>query len=263
MAQKFDLPRIQAILTDFYQLTGFRVGIYTPELEMVAEYPQEHCALCALVRSRARGQCRKSDMAHGQLACTGSEFSSYACHAGLTESLAPIRSERALLGYLMIGQLRTDPTCAAQKSQLKRLARKWGLDFSALQSAYDAMPVVPAKQITAAAHILQVCAAHLCAENMVAPDRQLLPVRFSDYLAQNYAGHVTLDKLCAALGVGKSTLTASCQAHFGASPMELVTRQRIRRAQTLLRQSSLSVAQIAENTGFADPNYFAKVFRRQ
>jgi len=60
------------------------------------------------------------------------------------------------------------------------------------------------------------------------------------------------------------------RAHFsrtfahveGLSPSEFVMRERMQRAARLLVNGQLSVKAIASACGFAEPNYFAKVFRR-
>ena len=48
----------------------------------------------------------------------------------------------------------------------------------------------------------------------------------------------------------------------GFSPMAYLTRYRLHRAQQLLEQSSLSVAQIAEKVGYLSESAFNKAFKR-
>ena len=55
-------------------------------------------------------------------------------------------------------------------------------------------------------------------------------------------------------------------AHFrkltGFAPIDFLIRLRVRYACHLLDTTSLSVAQIAADTGYNDPYYFARCFRR-
>jgi YesN/AraC family two-component response regulator len=44
---------------------------------------------------------------------------------------------------------------------------------------------------------------------------------------------------------------------------EHITAVRIRRAKNMLASRTLSVADIAENTGFCDVQYFGKLFKRE
>jgi transcriptional regulator GlxA family with amidase domain len=45
-------------------------------------------------------------------------------------------------------------------------------------------------------------------------------------------------------------------------PAEFVLRERLRRAARLLASHALPVKEVSALCGFADPNYFAKAFRR-
>lgn len=47
----------------------------------------------------------------------------------------------------------------------------------------------------------------------------------------------------------------------GKSPMELIKTMRMKRACELMKETALSVADIAEQTGFQTPGYFIKVFK--
>jgi len=48
----------------------------------------------------------------------------------------------------------------------------------------------------------------------------------------------------------------------GMSPLQFVTRERIVRAQQLVRETSRSLIEIALEVGYASPSHFAQVFRR-
>ena len=48
----------------------------------------------------------------------------------------------------------------------------------------------------------------------------------------------------------------------GMSPLQFVTRERITRAQQLIRETSRSLIEIALEVGYTSPSHFAQVFRR-
>ena len=48
----------------------------------------------------------------------------------------------------------------------------------------------------------------------------------------------------------------------GMSPLQFVTRERIARAQQLIRETSRSLIEIALEVGYTSPSHFAQVFRR-
>ena len=48
----------------------------------------------------------------------------------------------------------------------------------------------------------------------------------------------------------------------GMSPLQFVTRERIARAQQLIRETSHSLIEIALEVGYTSPSHFAQIFRR-
>jgi AraC-like DNA-binding protein len=65
------------------------------------------------------------------------------------------------------------------------------------------------------------------------------------------------------LGVTPGYLTEAVRAATGRSPGRLLIEARTQQAQRLLAHTGLSVRQIAARTGFADPAYFSRFFRRE
>jgi AraC-like DNA-binding protein len=65
------------------------------------------------------------------------------------------------------------------------------------------------------------------------------------------------------LGVTPGYLTQAVRSATGRSPGRLLIEARARQAQRLLAHTELSVRQVAARTGFTDPAYFSRFFRRE
>ncbi|MER6097920.1 AraC family transcriptional regulator [Streptomyces sp. NPDC001728] len=65
------------------------------------------------------------------------------------------------------------------------------------------------------------------------------------------------------LGVSPGYLTEAVRAATGRTPGALLREARTREAQRLLARTELSIRQIAARTGFSDPAYFCRFFRRE
>ncbi|RYX86345.1 AraC family transcriptional regulator [bacterium] len=63
-------------------------------------------------------------------------------------------------------------------------------------------------------------------------------------------------------GLSVSRLSHLFKAHMGESPQQFHERQRLQHATQLLRLTGLSVAEVAQEIGYADPFYFSNRFRR-
>ncbi|MEM9015394.1 MAG: AraC family transcriptional regulator [Verrucomicrobiota bacterium] len=72
----------------------------------------------------------------------------------------------------------------------------------------------------------------------------------------------TLESLAEGAGLKRSRFGTLCRKLTGESPMTYLNRLRIRRSRRLLRDSDLSITEIAFDCGFASSQYFAKQFRR-
>lgn len=72
-----------------------------------------------------------------------------------------------------------------------------------------------------------------------------------------------LDDLAGRLEVSKAHLIRTFTRETGISPAKYITRVKVEYAKLLLREGDASVTYAAEASGFANANYFAKVFRRQ
>lgn len=72
-----------------------------------------------------------------------------------------------------------------------------------------------------------------------------------------------LDELAERLEVSKAHLIRTFTRQTGVSPGRYITHLRVEYAKLLLRGEDPSITYVAEASGFANANYFAKVFRRE
>ncbi len=72
-----------------------------------------------------------------------------------------------------------------------------------------------------------------------------------------------LDELAERLEVSKAHLSRSFTQKTGVSPGKYITHVKIAYAKLLLQDEDASITYAAEASGFANANYFAKVFRRE
>lgn len=72
-----------------------------------------------------------------------------------------------------------------------------------------------------------------------------------------------LDELAERLEVSKAHLIRTFTKQTGVSPGRYITHLRVEYAKLLLRGEEPSITYVAEASGFANANYFAKVFRRE
>ena len=83
-----------------------------------------------------------------------------------------------------------------------------------------------------------------------------------DLLHRRLATCPPITQLAAQAGMSESYFFRSFRRRTGQTPRAYLARIRLDRAQALLRCSSLTVAEVARQVGYADPLYFSRAFRR-
>jgi len=73
---------------------------------------------------------------------------------------------------------------------------------------------------------------------------------------------VPLSELTRRTGVSQRQLERLCKRYLGATPAQYYVQLRLERARRMLRQTDMSVAEVAIACGFVSLSHFAKVYRR-
>lgn len=81
-----------------------------------------------------------------------------------------------------------------------------------------------------------------------------------NYIQQNYSGHISIDELSARFYVSPDYFRKAFKQIIGISPLKYINSLRIHYATALMYNPSLSIADIAQQTGFNDLNNFTRIF---
>ena len=92
------------------------------------------------------------------------------------------------------------------------------------------------------------------------PIRQLRKVE--DYVSERLAEQISIETLAGLVELSPFHFSRVFKQATGMSPLQFVTRERITRAQQLVRETSHSLIEIALEVGYTSPSHFAQVFRR-
>lgn len=75
--------------------------------------------------------------------------------------------------------------------------------------------------------------------------------------------HLTVEQLQKHLGISRTQLFRKTKETLGTTPIELIRHIRLHRAQQMLRNTDLTVQEIAFSVGFTSPSYFTKCYRAE
>jgi AraC family transcriptional regulator of arabinose operon len=104
------------------------------------------------------------------------------------------------------------------------------------------------------------CAGSATPESRPAPDPRMQ--RAVRYLALNMAEPFRIENVAAHCGLSPSRFSHLFRESLGTTPQQFSEKLRLESAQQLLRQTNLTIAEIAAEVGYADPLYFSRRFRR-
>ena len=83
------------------------------------------------------------------------------------------------------------------------------------------------------------------------------------FITNHISSDIRVDELCRIACMSKSTFYRAFTEEYGISPAQLILEERIKFAKTLLKENfDLSIKEAAYASGFNDPNYFARAFRK-
>lgn len=92
-------------------------------------------------------------------------------------------------------------------------------------------------------------------------DRQLVE-KATKYVDDNISdGTLNVESMAKAMGMSRVQLYKRLLPITGSTPTEFIRQIRLRRAEQLLRESQLSVSEVAYSVGFNNPRYFSKYFK--
>lgn len=129
---------------------------------------------------------------------------------------------------------------------------------------------VPGKSPRVAA-LTQLLAAHLVEKYTSLAEQATiyrggLPIhqlrKVEDYVAEHLAEEISIEHLAGLLELSTSHFAHVFKETTGMTPLQFVTRQRITRAQQLIRETPRSLIEVGLEVGYTSPSHFAQVFRR-
>ncbi len=83
------------------------------------------------------------------------------------------------------------------------------------------------------------------------------------YIELNYAKSVTLEDISKNCGISKNYLPHAFKNETGKTVMEYLSDYRLDRAANLLKQTSMPIQDVGNETGYPDNNYFTKSFKKR
>lgn len=87
--------------------------------------------------------------------------------------------------------------------------------------------------------------------------------KVADYIyGHSHDNTLSVDTLCSAVGISKTSLYRKMKAVTGLSAVEFIINVRLENAARLLSETDHTISEIAYEVGFSDPYYFSRAFKK-
>lgn len=265
MPTVFDKEKLRKVLKDFHILTGLTCSVFDANFNQILFYPNPMATLCAKIKSTPKGRvrCQRSDMRACIAAAEKRAPHTFTCHAGLVDTATPIIYGGEIIGYMMFGQAVDAEGVYANRDNVICACQSYGIDAQTTGRLYDELLVLNHEKFNAAANILHMCASYLHLRQIVKVEKNELASNIEAYLDENLERPISLEDLCARFSVTKNQLYTLFHTYFKTTVTAYILLKRIERAKSLLATTELPVSQISEQVGFADYNYFIRLFKKK
>ena len=181
------------------------------------------------------------------------------CWKGLTEVVVPVCDQRQLLATLYFGSFRRGADCAGIPAELRSDA-----DYSKL---YYSLPELTGERQTALTREARLVA--LAIQELYRQQKEEIVSSYQgrsrqilEFIHTNAHRDIGLTDLARHLNLSVSRTSHLVKELFQRSMHHLLRRERIRRAEVLLQNSELTLADVADQSGFGNEFYFNRVFRQ-
>ncbi len=182
------------------------------------------------------------------------------CYAGVKEFVYPIFDGNENVGFVSVGGYKTDKC----DSYIKKVAGEYSLNYKTLTEIYSSLKEeIPARECIDTL-IFPLCSmielAYAKAEQHL-KSKEALAKRVEKYLKLHRNEAITSEDICREFSCSRSYMSTEFNKYTGMGIREYINKLRIEDAKLLLKNSSLSITEIAFSVGFTDSNYFSNIFK--
>ena len=260
---RFDREQLSRLITDLHLLTGIWVNIFDSTGRDMR--PTEHTmSFCRAIHAESEGRkrCEHCDMEAVAAARESGGLYRYRCHAGICENILPVFAGSSPIAYFVFGQMLDGSSVDKQWEHCLSSLGWYQGDLAQLRRCFYELKQFSTQEMDAFADLLQLLSSRVRPEDLISAAAYSDQKRLELYLARHYTESLSLKIIANELHMGTTKLCALAKQLSGGKTLSrYITDLRIETAKRLLRESSLSVSDIAETVGFSDDNYFSRVFK--
>lgn len=255
----FNKEKLSKTLADFSDATGININLTDENFNMLNISYNTHNRYCAYIQNKEDGlkRCLRSDM-DLLIECRQTKKPQFhVCHAGLVDIGVPIMHEDAILGYLILGQMKKNKVFSRNMKIIEELS----LDEAKMKEYYDGLVTYDEKKTASIINIAVILAKYIFFEKMLYPVTNKCIEKATSYINANLSDSLNIQKISTGIGYSSSELYKSFHMYHHCTVGEYITKMRVEYSSVLLLETDLSVEEVSQKVGFSNAPYFSKKFK--
>lgn len=242
----YNIAWLKRIAEDICEITGISINIVDTKFNSIYRCEKGNNSYCHKIQETETGRmlCHHSDIEMYKKCALEKRYVSRICHAGVRDTAVPILKNGIVAGYIMLGRVRG--------------AVLQG-DTPELRNSYEKLTYLTDTQLEAIINLLSL----ILFDKAIELDYDEFISLATDYIEENLAEELSVERLCHVLHVSKNTLYKAFADFYGCTVNEYVVSRRTEKAKELLRLSGDSIADISERVGYENYTYFSKLFKKR
>lgn len=244
---KYDTKKLTEILQDLSILTNISIVFLNPAHELICESKPTDDFCSAYQAQNGKEQCLHSDCILLKKCQTSRHAEYHLCHTGLYDAAMPIIKSGVIVGYLLMGRLRTldSPTCPQLSDSLTTL--------------YNRIPCLNDIQLSSLCNLLT----NILFTNAIEIEYNELAEEISEYIRTHLTDDLSVSVLCKKFFIGRNLLYKCFRDHYNLTVNDYIIEARLDCAKKLLTETSKTVSQVCEAVGIQNEPYFCRLFKKR
>lgn len=184
---------------------------------------------------------------------------------GFWETVIPVSVRNIPAGYLMLGQVRNNDADDRQWPEISNKLTGMNVPIGRIEemkTAFDGTLGMDAGKVRAAANMLHIIAKYIIDADVIRVYDLDAVEKAKKFINDHFKKDISSKTIAGITGLSPSYFGFVFRKETGCTLTSYLETCRCGYAKELLESTSLSIKEIASDTGYADQNYFSRMFKK-
>ncbi|MDR0473080.1 MAG: PocR ligand-binding domain-containing protein [Treponema sp.] len=254
---------VQTLINSFSSSFKVSITIFSGRMEvMLMNQNSQPVNYCYLLQSKLhyRYRCVYANKIDCERCKKQGETVGYHCYAGLSGAVSPIKIRDKLVGYAMLGRIRTG---LKVPEKINQAWKTLNFNHDELQKAYRSHAYFDADSLKDMLRLFTMMIAHIGTQEYVHLHQPSVMAKILYWIDMHTSEKIKLDDVAKAVMCSCSTVSHTVKQQLGMNFNDLCTLKKIEHFERLITADPLlSIKEAASMVGYDDQLYFSRVYKK-